>query len=230
MPAEGRMKAPESRGGAGAKEPTIFVVDDDRSTLKVVTRTISSAGWNVRSFSSPQAFLDAYGSCLPGCIVLDLRMPGMTGLVVQERLALAGFHSPIIFITAFAEVSTAVAAMKGGAIDYLEKPFSSQQLLGRIEEAVQRDRELRRRRAEQLEIERRLSCLTPRERQVLELLLAGKLNREIAEELRIARRTVEVHRCNVMKKMRATTAIDLARIVMSARQGPGSGPPLTPAG
>jgi FixJ family two-component response regulator len=207
------------------RKPVVFVIDDDEATLKALTRTISSAGWDVESFSSPQSFLDVYDSDTPGCIVLDLRMPKIGGLAVQQRLAERGSRTPIIFITAYADVSAAVRAMKGGAIDFLEKPFSSEQILRRIEQAIAWDADARRGRAEQREVERRLALLTPREREVLDLILAGKLNKQIAGLLGIAQRTVEVHRQQIMKKMQAQTGIDLARMVLSARSAPAARTP-----
>jgi len=199
------------------QKSVVFVIDDDEATLKALTRTISAAGWTVRSFSSPQSFLEVYDIETAGCIVLDLRMPQINGLAVQERLADRSSRTPIIFITAYADVSAAVRAMKGGAIDFLEKPFSSEQILRRIEQAVEWDSSARRGRAEQREVESRLALLTPRERQVLELILAGRLNKQIAGLLGIAQRTVEVHRQQIMKKMQAETGVDLARMVLSVR-------------
>lgn len=200
------------------REPAVFVIDDDQAALKALTRTISAAGWRVESFDSPETFLESYDSERPGCIVLDLRMPETSGLTVQGRLAERGSHTPIIFITGFADVSAAVTAMKGGAVDFLEKPFSSQQLLSRIEQAVQEDAARRSVRAEQLEVEQRLARLTPREHEVLELILAGRLNKQIAAQLQIAQRTVEVHRSQIMKKMQAETGTHLVRMVLTARR------------
>lgn len=199
------------------REEAVFVIDDDRAALKALSRTISAAGWRVEAFESPVKFLDSYDPGRPSCIVLDLRMPEISGLAVQERLAERGSSAPIIFITGFADVSAAVIAMKGGAVDFLEKPFSSQQLLTRLEQASQKDAALRRSRANKLEVEQRLALLTPREREVLGLIVAGLLNRQIAAELRIAQRTVEVHRSQVMKKMRAETVTHLVRMVLTAR-------------
>ncbi len=199
------------------EEATVFLVDDDPSSLKALHRTISAAGWNVRSFSSPESFLDVYDPDTPGCIVLDVRMPEVNGLAVQERLAGRGSLTPIIFITAYGDVPRAVEAMRGGAIDFLEKPLSTERLLKRIEDAVEQDAISRRANAEQSEVERRLALLTPREREVLDLVLAGKLNKQIAAELQIAQRTVEVHRHQIMKKMQAETGIHLAKMILSAR-------------
>ena len=209
--------APGQTAGA-SQEPVVFVVDDDASSLKAVTSTISAADWNVRSFSAPETFLDAYDADQPGCIVLDVRMPVLGGLAVQERLAERGSHTPIVFISAYSDVPAVVAAMKGGAIDFLEKPFTSAHLLEQVGKAVQKDADQRRARAEQLDVERRLALLTRREMEVLELVLAAKLNKQIAAELGIAQRTVEVHRRQIMRKMKADTGIHLARIVLSARK------------
>ena len=216
--------APGQTAGA-SQEPVVFVVDDDASSLKAVSSTISAADWNVRSFSAPETFLDAYDADQPGCIVLDVRMPVLGGLAVQERLAERGSHTPIVFISAYSDVPAVVAAMKGGAIDFLEKPFTSANLLEQVAKAVQKDADQRRARAEQLDVERRLALLTRREMEVLELVLAAKLNKQIAAELGIAQRTVEVHRRQIMRKMKADTGIHLARIVLSARK---EGPPERP--
>jgi two-component system response regulator FixJ len=201
------------------REAAVFVVDDDRAALKSLSRTIAAAGWRVEAFDSPEKFLDSYDPERPGCIVLDLRMPEISGLTVQKRLAERGSNAPIIFITGFADVSAAVSAMKGGAVDFLQKPFSSRQLLSRIEQANQEDAALRQARATRLEVEQRLEQLTPREEQVLELIVAGLLNKQIAAQLRIAQRTVEVHRSQIMKKMRAETGTHLVRMVLTAPAG-----------
>ncbi len=211
--------------GRESRETVVFVVDDDASTLKALTSTIAAAGWNVRSFSTPESFLDGHDPDQPGCIVLDVRLPVISGLAVQERLAERGSRTPIVFISAYSDVPAVVAAMKGGAIDFLEKPFSSAHLLEQVAKAVEKDATLRRARAEQLDVERRLALLTRREMEVLELVLAAKLNKQIAAELGIAQRTVEVHRRQIMRKMKAETGIHLARIVLSARkEGPAERP------
>ncbi len=198
------------------KDSVVFVVDDDVATLKALTRTLASAGWEVRSFYTPESFLDTFDTDTPGCIVLDLRMPGLTGLDVQERLAERGSRTPIIFVTAYADVSAAVVAMKAGAVEFMQKPISTRELLDRVRQAVQRDTLDRRAAAESRETKHRLALLTPREHEVLELILNGKLNKQIAAELGIAVRTVEVHRQHIMGKMRAETGIELARLVLVA--------------
>ena len=157
------MRRPEVE----TQEPVVFVVDDDASTLKALSSTIAAAGWNARPFSSPESFLDAHYGDKPGCIVLDVRLPSISGLGVQERLAERGSRTPIVFISAYSDVPAVVAAMKGGAIDFLEKPFSAAHLLERVEQAIEKDAALRRAGAEQLDVERRLALLTRREAEVL---------------------------------------------------------------
>ncbi len=195
----------------------VFVVDDDPGQLKAVSRTLAGRSWEVRAFGSPEAFLDAFDPGVPGCILLDLRMPGVDGLAVQERLAAMGSKTPVIFVTAYGDVPSAVSAMRSGAVDFLEKPFSTDQLLGRIEHAIEQDQKRRRTAEERALVEKRLALLTPREREVLDHVLAGEPNKRIAATLGIAQRTVEVHRRHIMRKMQADTGIQLARIVLTRR-------------
>ena len=197
-----------------AVAPIVFVVDDDPSMRRALERTITSAGWVVQTYGLGETFLDAYDPSQPGCVVLDLRMPQISGLAVQEQLAAQKASIPIIFITAFGEVSVAVQAMKAGAVDFLEKPFSSQELLTCIERAIARDREIRRQQDQQADLVARLATLTPREREVLDLVVAGSTTKEVAAQLGIQPRTVEIHRHHVIQKMGVRSAVDLVRLFL----------------
>ncbi|ETX07989.1 MAG: hypothetical protein ETSY2_08030 [Candidatus Entotheonella gemina] len=202
-------------------QPTVFVVDDDPLVLRTLERVITSAGWPVDTYPSGVDFLAVCNPNQPGCIVLDLRMPQISGLTIQEQLTARGVSMPIIFITAYGEVSTAVQAMKAGAVDFLEKPFSNQALLTCVEYAMARDARARQIRAERDEVSRRTARLSRREQEVSELIVAGYTNKEIGDQLGIRVRTVEAHRQRAMKKLQARSVAELTRIVLSAnRAGP----------
>jgi len=197
-------------------EPTVFVVDDDRAMRESLTWLLDSVGLRVRSYATAADFLAEHDPAQPGCLVLDVRMPGMSGLDLQAELARRGVELPTIVITGHAEVSMAVRAVKAGAIDFIEKPFSDQLLLDRVRQALEIDlevREVRRRREDAL---RRLATLTAREREVLNLVVAGKQNKEIASELGVSPKTVEVHRAHVMSKMCVDSLAELIRITLLA--------------
>jgi len=197
-------------------EPTVFVVDDDRAMRDSLSWLLDSVGLRVRSYATAAEFLADHDPAQPGCLVLDVRMPGMSGLDLQAELARRGVELPTIVITGHAEVSMAVRAVKAGAIDFIEKPFSDQLLLDRVRQALQIDleaRDVRRRREDAL---RRLATLTAREREVLNLVVAGKQNKEIASELGVSPKTVEVHRAHVMSKMCVDSLAELIRITLLA--------------
>ena len=198
-------------------EPTVFLVDDDPEMLKAVARTVVSAGWPVQTYLSGEEFLSAYDPPQAGCVVLDVRMPRVSGLRVQEALTARQAHIPVIFITGYGEVEAAVQAMKAGAMDFLEKPFSEQMLLACIEHAMAHDARIRQEQAWRTTFAARLARLTPREQEVLDLVLAGRLNKEIALRLAISQRTVELHRRRIMQKLQAESAVDLARQVFLAQ-------------
>ena len=198
-----------------AIEPIVFIVDDDPSMLRALRRTITAAGWQVHAYLSGGDFLDALEPFQPGCIVLDLRMPHLSGLAIQERLVVREVCLPIIFITAFGEVSVAVQAMKAGAVDFLEKPFSNQRLLMCIEQAVARSTRLLQARERSANLKTRMSRLTLREREVLDLVVSGYMNKEIAAKLNIQLRTVEVHRHQGMRKVEARSVVDLSRLLLA---------------
>jgi len=200
-------------------EPIVYVVDDDPSVQRVLERTLTSAGWRVQMYESGPEFLDAFDPDRPGCLILDLRMPRMNGLTVQEKLMAMGSTLPIIFLTAFGDVPTAVQAMQAGAADFLEKPFSNQQLLRLVEQALEQEAQLRARRQRRAEREARLAHLTPREREVLDLVVAGDTNKEIAAQLGIGLRTVEMHRQQVMRKLGVRSAVDLMHLLYEDDSG-----------
>jgi len=193
-------------------EGLVFVVDDDPSVRRSLTRLIKSAGFAVESFASAQEFLEHPRPDMPGCLVLDLQMPRASGLELQDWLAGTELNPPIIFLTGYGTVSASVRAMKAGAVDFLEKPVDDNTLLDVIHQAVERNRRARLEQAELRKIERRVRSLSPRERQVLGLLITGMLNKQIAAELGIAEKTIKVHRARVMEKMQAGSMPELVRL------------------
>jgi len=190
--------------------PTVFVVDDDAAIRKAVSRLLRSAGIAVTDFVSPREFLTQYDPAMPGCLVLDIAMPGFDGLQLQTILGEKGCTLPIIFLTGHADVSKSVQAMKGGAFDFLTKPVNAKNLLPAIRAAIERDAVARRVQANLSEIRARLDALTPREREVLEHIVAGKLNKQIASDLGISEATVKMHRARVMAKMKVQSVAELA--------------------
>ena len=195
--------------------PTVFVVDDDPSIRRALTRVIQSVGLATETYPGAQQFLDAYQPARPGCLVLDIRMPHLDGLELQALLDRQGFEIPIIFITGHGDVRTSVRAMKLGAMDFLQKPFSDQDLLEAIKRALARDADLRRVRAVRNEIARRFERLTPREREVFALVTLGKMNKEIAAQLGASEKTIKVHRGRVMEKMQAESLAALVRLAQA---------------
>src|SRR6266481_4216787 len=191
---------------------TVFVVDDDDAVRKAVSRLLRSAGIAVAVFASPREFLAHYDPATPGCLVLDIAMPGFDGLQLQTTLRETGSSLPIIFLTGHGDVSKSVQAMKGGAFDFLTKPVNAKNLLPAIRAAVERDAVARGEQAELSEIHVRLDTLTPREREVLQHVVAGKLNKQIAADLGITEATVKMHRARVMTKMKVQGVADLVRL------------------
>ena len=198
----------------------MYVVDDDPSVCRALYRLIRSVNLDVVTFASATAFLDYTAQERPACLVLDVRLPGPSGLDLQSTLTRTRRDVPIVFITAHADVRTTVRAMKGGAVDFLEKPLNDQELLDCIQLAIARSRQQRADRAEHAEIERRRATLTRREREVLALVVTGRLNKEMAGELGTAEKTFKVHRGRVMKKMRAVSVADLIRMAEVLGQRP----------
>ena len=197
------------------EEPTVFVVDDDAAVRGSLRWLLESAQMNVETYSSAEEFLAGFASHPPGCLVLDVRMPGMNGLTLQEQLTERHIDLPVIIITGHADVPMAVKAMKGGAVGFIEKPFDDKTLLESIRLALRRNTEARTQTVERNEVLARLQQLTSREHQVFELVVQGRSNKEIASGLGIADKTVEVHRASVMRKMRADTLAHLIRLAMT---------------
>jgi FixJ family two-component response regulator len=201
------------------EQPVVIVIDDDQSVREALDSLIRSVGLAVRSFASAEEFRRATLPDRPGCIILDVRMPGQSGLELQRELTGAGETRPIIFITAHGDVPMSVRAMKDGAIEFLPKPFRDQDLLDAIESGVSRDREHRRLAASLNELQKRLAELTPREREIMEYVVSGRLNKQIAAALGLSEITVKAHRGHVMRKMQAKSVADLVR--MADRLGVG---------
>ena len=191
-------------------EPTVFVVDDDEAVRNGISQLIESVNLKVETFESAQQFLDSYDPVRPGCLLLDVRMPGMSGLKLQEKLVENNIPIPIIFITGHGNVPMAAEAFKAGAVDFLEKPVGDQALLDRIQNAIAKDANDRKTRIGREKIEQKLALLTAREQQVLSLVVAGKPNKTIAAELELSQRTIEAHRAAIMEKMQADS---IAQIV-----------------
>jgi FixJ family two-component response regulator len=196
--------------------PLVFVVDDDASVRKSLVRLIKAAGYEAEAFGSVGDFLARRPYDGPCCLVLDVRMPGRTGLDLQEALRAAGQRLSIVFITGYRDVPVSVKAMKGGAVDFLTKPVDEGTLLAAIEQAVARTLADRRRQARQTEIQRRIATLTPREAAVFALVVTGMLNKQIGSDLGIGEKTVKVHRARVMEKMQAGSLADLVRLAGEA--------------
>jgi FixJ family two-component response regulator len=194
-------------------EPTVFVIDDDKAVRHFLRGLIASVNLRVEAYASAQEFLAAYRSSSPGCLLLDIRMPGMSGLELQQELGVRGIDLPVIVLTGHGNVQVAVHAMKAGAVDFIEKPFNNELLLDRVQKAVAKSVDTYEDRIKRDEILNRRKLLTPRERQVLDLVVAGESNKGIARHLHISEKTVEIHRAHVMGKMRAKSLADLVKIV-----------------
>jgi two-component system, LuxR family, response regulator FixJ len=200
------------------KPATVFVVDDDDAVRTSLRLLLKSVGLPVETFPSAQEFLDAFDAERAGCLVLDIRMPGMSGLELQQRLNEIHAIIPIVFITGHGDVPMAVEAMQHGAVDFIQKPFRDQDLIDRINQALEKDRDNRAGLKERDAIRRRMQQLTPREREVLDLVTQGKANKVIAGDLNVSQRTVEIHRARVMEKMGASSLAHLVRMVIEANR------------
>lgn len=193
-------------------KPVVYVIDDDASVRKSLERLIRSAGMDVKTFSSARDFLSYNPPDLPGCLVLDVKMPGITGLELQEKLTALHRSIPLIFITGFGNVPASVQAMKAGAVDFLEKPFEDKTLLEAIYRAINHDVQYRQRNKELFAIRKRSESLTNREREVFALVVTGMLNKQIAFQLGITEKTIKVHRARIMRKMGVQSLADLVRL------------------
>lgn len=198
-------------------DPTVFVLDDDELIRRALVRLFDSVGMRCRPFGHPEEFFGIEPPDGPSCLVLDVRMPGLSGLEVQRELAAADLDMPVIFMTGHATVPLSVRAMKAGAQDFLEKPVDEQALLDAVNLAVKRDRDRRQSVARLDSLRSRMNSLTPRERQVFELVVTGLLNKQVADRLGTAEKTVKVHRASVMRKMHADSVAEL--VVMAERLG-----------
>jgi len=193
----------------------VYIVDDDQAMRESLEFLVSSVGLEVRTFSSATDFLDRVDAKASGCIVLDVRMPGMSGLDLQEHLSQNRFAMPVIVVTGHADVPMAVRALKSGAYDFIEKPFNDQVLLECIQRAMEEESQTKVKLDRQREIDQRISTLTPRERQVMEMVVSGMANKQVAAELGLGEKTIEVHRKHVMEKMEAGNVADLIRMALS---------------
>ena len=201
---------------------TIFVVDDDAAVLKALERLLRAEGYQVRTFHSPAAFLACQDRDAPGCVVLDLSMPGATGLEVQQQLAALDGERAVVFITGHGDIPSSVRAIKAGAVDFLTKPFGDTDFLAAVRSAVDRDLHLRASRAVSSDIRQRLAALTTREHEVLLHVVAGRINKQIAADLGTVEKTIKVHRARIMEKMGVDSLAELARLC--ERAGIGSAP------
>jgi FixJ family two-component response regulator len=197
-------------------EATVYVVDDDPSVRAGLSRLLQSMGLTVKTFASAREFLEQAVSEEPGCLIVDLRMPAMNGLELQEQLMTRNLNLPVIFLTGYGTVPASVRAMKRGAVDFLEKPVDDQVLLDAIYQALEKDRENRRNQAEVKSIQDRLKSLTPREYEVFTLITAGQLNKQVAYELGTAEKTIKVHRARIMEKMHCESLAQLVRLAEKA--------------
>jgi two-component system response regulator DctR len=198
-------------------QPAAYIVDDDEAIRDALCWLFQSRGVDAAAWPSAEAFLADYSEDMSGCLVLDIRMDGMSGLELFDTLIARGCAMPAIFLTGHADVPLAVAALKRGAYDFIEKPFNDNELVDRVLGAIKQDAAQRAARASQMSVDARFAQLTSREREVMELILAGKLNKVIADELNIAMRTVEVHRARIFEKMGVRSAVELAQLLAGKR-------------
>ncbi|NGX17582.1 response regulator FixJ [Wenzhouxiangella sp. XN24] len=203
-------------------EATVFIVDDDEAVRDSLGLLLRSAGYRARCYGSAKDFLKAFDPRDYGCLVLDIRMPGMTGLELQKHLTEIGCTIPIVFITGHGDIPMAVEAVRLGAVDFLQKPFRDQELVDRINDAMKQAAQQREGQLERLEILDRVDSLTAREKQVMGQVVLGKANKVIAGDLGVSQRTVEIHRARVMEKMQANSLAHLVRMVMVAENQPGA--------
>jgi FixJ family two-component response regulator len=197
-------------------KPTVFVVDDDDAVRNMIGQLIEAVDLKAETFSSAQEFLDSYDPARPGCLILDVRMPVMSGMKLHEELLDRSICLPIIFVSGHGDVPMAAEAFKKGAVDFIEKPFRNQALLEQIQVALAKDARFRQDQAKRQAVKAKLALLTSRERQVLDLVRAGKLSKVIARELGISQKTVDVHRSHIMEKMNAESVAELITLLNKA--------------
>jgi len=214
---------PQSR----ESDAIIAIVDDDPSVRRGLGRLIRSAGWKAETFASAQEFLVRPRTEAASCLVLDLQLPGLSGLDLQKRMAEVGLETPIVFLTGHGNIPASVQAMKAGAVEFLTKPFDEQQLLEAIQEAIKRDRRQRQQHADMRELRDRYESLTAREQEVMQQVISGLLNKQIAGELQITEDTVKFHRGHIMRKMCADSLADLVRMAEKLRIRSHQGPTRT---
>ncbi len=202
-------------------DPTVLLVDDDQKMRESIEWMLQKEGISVEAYSTPKAFLDCYDPDRPGCLVLDSKLPGMTGVELRNALERLGGRHPFIVISEYGDVSNAVEAMRTGAIDVIQKPFSRQAFLTRVRQAIDRDAENREQREKQRALRERLQSLTPREREILDLVVDGELTKIIAQKLGIRPKTVEVHRSHITSKMGVDSTAQLVRIVIEQKLSAG---------
>jgi len=198
-------------------EPTVHIVDDDAGVRKALALLVCSAGLRTQTYESAHDFLDRYEPGQPGCMILDIRMPGMSGLELQQELVMRQNPIPIIILTGHGDIPMAVRAIKAGALDFIEKPFQNGTLLSLVETGLERDRAARAEYARRRDIDRRLARLTPREREVMEHLVHGALSKVVAAELGISPRTVEIHRARILKKLGVRSISEVVRMTLQAQ-------------
>lgn len=203
-------------------EATVYLVEDDDAVRDSLQMVLESVGHKVVAYSRGDAFLEDFSTEMAGCMVLDIRMPGMNGMELQRQLNSRNSILPIIFVTGHGDVPMAVEAMQKGAVDFVQKPYREEELLGKIQQAIAADAESRAELAEKHKIVERLQELTPREKQVMDLMIEGKANKVIAFDLDISQRTVEIHRARVMEKMGVRSLAHLVRMVMAVDENSGS--------
>ena len=208
---------------ANAEEPTVFVVDDDASVREALSNLFRSVGLRVAVFGSAHEFLQSKLPDVPSCLILDIRLPRLSGLDFQAELTKANINIPIIFMTGHGDIPMTVRAMKAGAVDFLTKPFRDQDMLDAVTTAIERDRNSRDETKVLSDLQALFAALTPRERQVMKLVTAGLMNKQIAAEIGLAEITVKIHRSHIMRKMAAKSLPDLVRMAQMLGIGPGSG-------
>ena len=203
-----------------AAVPTVFIIDDDRGMRQAIHDLVESIGLRAESFATGEEFLGTKHIGRPSCLVLDVRLPQMSGLDFQRRLAKSGLRIPIIFVTAHGDIPMSVKALKSGAVEFLTKPFRDQDLLDAIQQALERDDIAQKEQAEVADLQKRHQALTLREREVMTLVVSGRLNKQIASEIGTSEATVKVHRGNVMHKMQAASVVDLVRMADKLKLSP----------